>query len=216
MKSYLHSLTHRIVNPQLPLSIPRLIIPSAGLESWLYNLGVEPTENAISNNFSIVARLFVSAGTFCKSFPSNEFLLWLHYSGLQASRHSIIPYSCTYFPFPVQFLTSSRVSRNRDSSGGKRTKLSSGGKGKRVSSSTPALWSAYLPTEMVPASLYPKVSERSASFCVEIKNRQSYSSISPYVIIVWCLITPQLPACFASYFTFSSVTTDGVWIGYCI
>jgi hypothetical protein len=88
MKSSLHSLTpfFTIELPTLKptLSVPQSIIISAGLGSSLYSLGEDPKENTVSNSSSVVACVFIAAGTCLLSS-----CLWLHCSGLQASCHSI-------------------------------------------------------------------------------------------------------------------------------
>jgi hypothetical protein len=81
---------------------------STGLESSLHSLGAAPTENTVIEQFlyccrgvftsplhrngssSVVTCAFISAGNlFTESLPSNESLLWLRYSGFQASCHNI-------------------------------------------------------------------------------------------------------------------------------
>jgi hypothetical protein len=68
---------------------------SAGLRSSLYTLGADPTENTVS---IVIAQQYLNCclfipcrgNLFTESLPSNERLLWLHYSGFQASCHNII------------------------------------------------------------------------------------------------------------------------------
>jgi hypothetical protein len=68
---------------------------SADLRSSLYTLEVDPTENTVS---IVIAQQYLNCclsthchgNLFTKSLPSNERLLWLHYSGFQASCHNII------------------------------------------------------------------------------------------------------------------------------
>jgi hypothetical protein len=70
---------------------------SAGLGSSLYSLGTDASEDTV---FSVIAQQYLDCclrircrgNVFTKSLPSNECLLWLHYSGFQASCHDIINY----------------------------------------------------------------------------------------------------------------------------
>jgi hypothetical protein len=71
------------------------VIPSAGLGSSLYSFGVDPTENTVSNNFSIVACVFVAAGT---CLPSRCLAMDVSYGSTIPAfrRHVIVCYSGWY------------------------------------------------------------------------------------------------------------------------
>jgi hypothetical protein len=70
---------------------------STGLGSSLYSLGGDLTENAVS---IVVAQQYLDCclriccrwNMFTEPLLSDESLLWLHYSGFQASCHNILDY----------------------------------------------------------------------------------------------------------------------------
>jgi hypothetical protein len=67
---------------------------SAGLGSSLYSNGADPTENTVS---IVIAQKYIDCclfthyggNLFTEPLPSNERLLWLRYSGFQASCHNM-------------------------------------------------------------------------------------------------------------------------------
>jgi hypothetical protein len=74
---------------------PSILILLAGLGSSLYSVGVDPTENTISiltaqQYFDCCLCIHYHRNVFTEPLPSNECLLWLHYSSFQASCHSIL------------------------------------------------------------------------------------------------------------------------------
>jgi hypothetical protein len=89
-KSQLYSLTSLTNHLRLLSQETPSIIISAGLGSSLYSLGADPTENAVP---IVIAQkylnccLFIrcSENVFTDLLHSNERLLWLCYSGFQAS-----------------------------------------------------------------------------------------------------------------------------------
>jgi hypothetical protein len=102
MKSFFHS---RTLATQLSLGVSSqssstavsrdsLNYHSAGLGSSLYSLGSDPTENTVC---IVIAQQYLdccllircSGNLFTESLHSNERLLWISYSGFQASCHSI-------------------------------------------------------------------------------------------------------------------------------
>jgi hypothetical protein len=67
---------------------------SVGLGSSLYSHGADPTENKIfvakaQQYFYCCLRIRCRGNVISESLPSNKRLLWLHYSGFQASCHNI-------------------------------------------------------------------------------------------------------------------------------
>jgi hypothetical protein len=93
-KSQLNSLPTLPNHLRLPSQETPSIIPSAGLGSSLYTIRADPTENTVS---IVIAQqcldccLFIRCcgNLFTESLPSNDRLLWLSYSGFQASYHII-------------------------------------------------------------------------------------------------------------------------------
>jgi hypothetical protein len=80
---------------RLPSQESSSIITSAGLESSLHSLGTYPTENTVT---IVIAQQYLDCCSFIRyrgnlftgSLPSNERLLWLRYSGFQASCHNTL------------------------------------------------------------------------------------------------------------------------------
>jgi hypothetical protein len=99
MKFSFHSLTPLLPSLLNHLRLPSQEIPSiiisSGLGSSLYSLGSDPKENAVSivtvqQYFDCCLRIRYRGNLFIESLPSNERLLWLRYSGFQASCHNIL------------------------------------------------------------------------------------------------------------------------------
>jgi hypothetical protein len=81
-----------LLNHLMP-SQETIIIP-AGMESSLYSLGEDPTQNTVSivtaqQYFDCCLFIRRRRNLFTESLPSNERLIWLRYSGFQTSCHSI-------------------------------------------------------------------------------------------------------------------------------
>jgi hypothetical protein len=98
VKSSFHSLI-----PFLPFLLNHLRLPSqetpsvlylSCLRTSLYSLGADPTENTVSiviakQCFDFCLRIRCRGNLFTESFPSNEHVLWLRFSGFQASCYNI-------------------------------------------------------------------------------------------------------------------------------
>jgi hypothetical protein len=104
MKSSLHRLTLKSstelvdissLSPSTPVSRDSLNYHSSGLGSSLHSLGAAPTENTISiviahKYFDCCLFILSHGSLFTESLPSNERLVWLRYSGFQASCHNML------------------------------------------------------------------------------------------------------------------------------
>jgi hypothetical protein len=66
------------------------------------------TSSLHRNGSSIVAFVFVDVGMFTEPLPSRERLLWLHYSGFQGSRHSILCFVQTRTEYELDNVARSR------------------------------------------------------------------------------------------------------------